>query len=271
MARLEHRLVRVTDMKLNVLKQKNSLTGFTLIELLVVITIISILCSFLLPALREVKETAKKGICMSNLRQLYLAASFYLQDNKDTFFPYYVTEPGGRLWWFGFEADYGSGAPEGERDIDVTRAFLYPYLRSIGGVERCPSFDYDAPKWKAKFNAATYGYGYNIHGLRDKKLSEVKDLTNTVLFADCAQINTFQAPASPSNPMIEEFYYVSPYLFERLFHFRHNGCANVLFCDGHVKSLRPQAGTVDTNGLKIGQTLGRINAPGDYTMFNIDN
>jgi prepilin-type N-terminal cleavage/methylation domain-containing protein len=55
-------------------------SGFTLIELLVVIAIIAILAALLLPALSSAKTKAKQIKCISNLRQLALAAVMYQQD-----------------------------------------------------------------------------------------------------------------------------------------------------------------------------------------------
>src|SRR5437660_5890531 len=58
--------------------------AFTLIELLVVIAIIAILAALLLPALSRAKEAARSANCMSNLRQLGIAAMTYTMDNKGT-------------------------------------------------------------------------------------------------------------------------------------------------------------------------------------------
>ncbi len=215
--------------------------AFTLLELLVVIAIISVLSAMILPAIGKARRRAKEAFCASNLRQLHLAATMYLTENDWRMFPFAQNVPEGRLWYFGLETGYAVGTPEGSRPLDKTRARLYPYIRSVGGIELCPSLDYGAGYFKLKFQGASYGYGINFFLLN--KVFPRRNDSQIALFADCAQVNTFQPPASPSNPLLEEFYYVNAY--EKTAHFRHGSRANVVFCDGHVKAVKPSPASLD--------------------------
>lgn len=231
--------------------------GFTLVELLVVIAVVGILAALLLPALNHSKAAARRIQCVDNLRQLGLATQMFWAENEDFTFRYQIgATNGGRLYWFGWIKP----SAEGDREFDATLGALYPHLQGKG-VEICPSLDYNNTLYKFKARGAAYGYGYNLHlGQRSISTSRIVRPADTVLMADAAQVNDFQAPASPDRPMLEEFYYVDadegggyPNA-----HFRHQQQANVLFCDGHVGREKPVAGSLDSR--MPGQWIGRLRA-----------
>jgi prepilin-type N-terminal cleavage/methylation domain-containing protein/prepilin-type processing-associated H-X9-DG protein len=93
-------------------------TGFTLIELLVVIAIIGILASMVFPVFARARESARKAVCLSNVKNIALAIQMYLADSNDTFPPfesnrealdYWATAPGGGAWFPGDWAGGGCG------------------------------------------------------------------------------------------------------------------------------------------------------------------
>ena len=61
--------------------------GFTLIELLVVIAIIGILAAMVFPVFARARESARKAVCLSNVKNIALAFQMYLADNNDTLPP----------------------------------------------------------------------------------------------------------------------------------------------------------------------------------------
>lgn len=87
--------------------------AFTLIELLVVIAIIAILVSILLPSLASAREASRQTKCLSNLRQLSIAAVTHSNDRKGAFstgpFDNRRKSGYGRIDEVGWVADYVLG------------------------------------------------------------------------------------------------------------------------------------------------------------------
>jgi len=170
----------------------------------------------------------------------------YWDDNNGACFRWELgLTNGGRIYWFGWLQD---GA-EGQRDYDPGPGALYPYLRGHT-VGVCPALNYSLAQFKMKATGAAYGYGYNrflssAEGMNPLKISKVQTVSSTALFADAAQVNDFQPPASKANPMLEEWYYVDTTSNYPNGHFRHSGRADVAFCDGHVGIEKPAPGSVD--------------------------
>jgi prepilin-type N-terminal cleavage/methylation domain-containing protein/prepilin-type processing-associated H-X9-DG protein len=232
--------------------------GLTLVELLVVIAIIGVLVAMTFPAMSAAVGVAHQTACASNLRQIGFATQMYLKDNNGWFFWLVTDKPGvGRIWYFGMESLDSLGKPEGDRTLDRTRGKLYPYLHSAESVEMCPAVPFGGA-YKPKFEGGAWTYGVNrymsshqmpsakkTNGTGNGNLSWIRtrEAGRTLLFADSAQVNTFQAPASPKNPMVEDWYYIEP---KRAYvQFRHSGRANVLFADWHIELAGPAPGSFD--------------------------
>jgi prepilin-type N-terminal cleavage/methylation domain-containing protein/prepilin-type processing-associated H-X9-DG protein len=226
--------------------------AFTLIELLVVIAIIAILAALLLPVLSKGKLSAQRARCASNLQQLGVATQMYWADNGGNGFRLWSGDiNNGRIWWFGW---LGNGA-EGHRPFDLSLGALYPYLNG-SDVRLCPTLDCTMPKFKPKATNIVFSYGCNTNlfvmtNQPFVNASRIVRPTETAIFADSGQVNDFLPPASHSNPLLEEFYYLSletNYSSSQNYpngHFRHSQRANVVFCDGHVGLEKMVPGSLD--------------------------
>jgi prepilin-type processing-associated H-X9-DG protein len=203
--------------------------------------------------LAKSRGSAQRTQCASNLRQLGLAANMYWDENGGSCFRYvFGTTNFGQICWFGW---LDGSKPEGQRPFDLSLGALYSYLNG-SSVRLCPTLYECLGQFKMKADDVVFSYGYNRYlsaavNQPPIKISTVRQPSEIAVFADAAQVNDFQAPASPSNPMIEEWYYIDVNTnYSSLFnypngHFRHAQRANVIFCDGHVGLENFVSGSID--------------------------
>jgi len=217
--------------------------AFTLIELLVVIGIVGLLLGILLPSLMGARAATRTAVCVANVRQMAIALELYTEEENGRIFPVKeVVDAEGVLWWFGLEPADGPRR-EGERRLLRTRGRLWPYYRRTDSIEVCPSFAVSSRHYKPKFatNWTTYGLPLPLMSPHEStRIGEVDRPDQTVAFVDSAQINAFQAPASPTNPMFEQWYYVSR--LEQTVYYVHAGRASAAMFDGHVRMLDSEFG-----------------------------
>lgn len=226
--------------------------AFTLIEVLVTTAIIAALGACLTGAGMKVYESSSLAVSANILRQLAVGATNYLSDHNQTFWPYVAAaspEHPGAIWWFGYESRDSIRRPEGSRQFDPELGPLGGYVAAAWRPD--PSFALKGRVFKPKFQFGYLGIGYNVllgggWGGNPKKLKTYWQLSRpsqVVVFATSAQINSFQRPASPKHPMLEEFYGLDER--EYTVHFRHHGQAMVAFANGAVGFLPMDESTRD--------------------------
>jgi prepilin-type processing-associated H-X9-DG protein len=132
-------------------------TAFTLVELLATVAITSLLIGLLLPALGSARGAALRTACLSNQRQMMLAATMYAHEHDGHFMPALYTDfesdPAARVGWDFVEMYTDSG---------VVREPGAMWARTdTGEVLQCPAMDGPA-NWQAGGDEDPYtGYNYN--------------------------------------------------------------------------------------------------------------
>ncbi|HZP85127.1 MAG TPA: prepilin-type N-terminal cleavage/methylation domain-containing protein [Chthonomonadaceae bacterium] len=116
--------------------------GFTLIELLVVIAIIAILAAILFPVFSRAREAARQSACLSNERQLGLAARMYMEDNDGALYHHHegwVLDDGTQVESLPASPEGCIGGGQGNSNAEKPWAiFFQPYIKGRQ-LMFCPS------------------------------------------------------------------------------------------------------------------------------------
>lgn len=225
---------------------------FTLIELLIVISIIAILAALLLPALGRAKETAQKINCVSNLRQIGVAAIGYTLENKGYNIPAKYQPIGSyRFQVFIWEIQNpGKTIPAAwNKEIMRSKALQCPGNKVptlYSSHDPHSPYDY-AP------NAAictTAGNDGVFKTGPQYVITNLKEPSRTFLAAEAFYHNQAEY-FSNSNNLADVFLYQHNSAFLSM---RHNKGANMVFIDGHVSTMQKSFSwwaQNDNNGLRM--------------------
>ncbi len=107
--------------------------GFTLTELLVVIAIIGILAAMVFPVFARARESARRAVCLSNVKNAALAVQMYLADYDETFPPWEH-----RQEVIDYMEGYCPPIIKGTNPFLPWHVVLDPYVRNRD-TYRCPS------------------------------------------------------------------------------------------------------------------------------------
>ena len=207
--------------------------AFTLIELLVVIARIAILAAILFPVFAQAREKARQASCMSNLRQIGLATLQYAQDYDDTLFIREYTMPTDPVYNYQV---WSAKRLRSDNSWDRTQGVLQPYMKNTE-LQMCLTV-HGTPAGSTTSDGIGYGFNQTYllpSAAASTPLSDIEAPAETVWMADSAilsgnEVRLFSANWAPST--------VYPTL-----HGRHNGVANIVWMDAHVKAVKPKLRT----------------------------
>ena len=121
-------------------KAMNREKGFTLIELLVVISIIALLLSILLPALRNAKELGRTSVCSANQHSLVMAYMLYSEENDSKLCGSFSYHTEVRNW--GGPEDWAWAPYDGATDSSIPVGVAPTLEQRYAGIEMGSLFNY---------------------------------------------------------------------------------------------------------------------------------
>ena len=221
-------------------------SGFTLIELLVVIAIIAILAAILFPVFLTAKASAVTASCANNLHQIGIATSLYMGDNGGRHVPWVVDQA--NFWSNGQKGTWFQAVQKYSKSKLITRC-----PGDKAGASGYTNMDaYPISYWR---NAYTnYWAGAVGNPVPAPLETEITRLSSTCFLMD-GPPHTGDCPNMWGPPRTYLSYNMGwtmeQYKMQVASEKRHNGGCNVLFCDWHVKHIRPfdwKTSMVNTSG-----------------------
>ena len=243
--------------------------GFTLIELLVVIAIIALLAAILFPVFAQAREKARAIVCLSNDKQIGTGMMMYMQDYDETYplQQWYTNDnPQIQVRWYQMISPY---IKNGDTYTTTQNGVKAGYATGGGGIWHCPSFPSDQDsEYGCHDGLMPPGVSCPWHpaALPPATMSTVDMPADKVIIVEKGQndgntsflsFDTRQStwttsvgnppgsvdgphldlnvdcdiPNGPNQPAFNNYGGCSS-----MPRYRHNGMANVIFCDGHAKA-----------------------------------
>jgi prepilin-type processing-associated H-X9-DG protein len=211
--------------------------AFTLVELLVIIAVISILMAVLVPVLARARQQGKTIVCLSNLRQMCIAAACYSQI-YDGYYPiaYYSEEKAaGKIdYCWDFTVIDESG------EISIEPGLLWEG-ETIEKIHQCPSFKGDSNTQYDPYTGYNYNTSYIGHGqfescVTPARADMVRRPDQCVLFGDGQWENGANKFMRAPWPNPGDLTFGGRYAGTQ--GYRHSSKTNVAWCDGHATSQK---------------------------------
>ena len=226
---------------------KETRKGFTLTELLVVIAIIGILAALLLTAVSHSLQQARQIQCVNNVRQLGIALQGTVSENHVYPLVALRQPDSGDKLWDRILARNELGVPartEKPPYYPPPGIWHCPAAYQPAGYERYSDYGYNAYGMSAQTDTNTFGLGgHHPWMVRAAELNPAPPVSGTEVVSPSEMMAIGDGFAG-GNAGVQDSWYLlwrtggvrDEMGSNKRSYARHQGHANVVFCDGHVES-----------------------------------